>query len=67
MFDPRNHDASIDEACARLRNVLERTRGLGRRDFLRVLAEAAAGSVLLSPPIAIAARTARAAEPPVTQ
>ena len=66
MFDPRNRDASTDEACARLRNVLEQTRGLGRRDFLRVLAEAAAGSVLLSPLVAIAARTAQAAEPPVT-
>ena len=43
MFDPRNRDASIDEACARLRTVLEQTRGLGRRDFLRMLAEAAAG------------------------
>ena len=66
MFDPRNRDASTDEACARLRNVLEQTRGLGRRDFLRVLAEAAAGSVLLSPLVAIAARTAQAAEQPVT-
>src|SRR3954471_19548558 len=66
MFDPRNRDAGTDEACARLRNVLEQTRGLGRRDFLRVLAEAAAGSVLLSPLVAIAARTAQAAEPPVT-
>src|ERR1700754_3643148 len=66
MFDPRNRDASVDEACARLRNVLEQTRGLGRRDFLRVLAEAAAGTALLSPLVAIAARTARAAEPPVT-
>src|SRR4051794_39875678 len=66
MFDPRNHDASIDEACARLRDVLEQTRGLGRRDFLRVLAGAAAGSALLSPLVAIAARTAQAAEPPVT-
>ena len=66
MFDPRNRDASTDEACARLRNVLEQTRGLGRRDFLRVVAEAAAGSVLLSPLVAIAARTAQAAEQPVT-
>src|SRR3954453_13813191 len=66
MFDPRNRADSIDEACARLRTVLEQTRGLGRRDFLRALAEAAAGSALLSPLVAIAARTAQAAEPPVT-
>ena len=49
MFDPRNRDASVDEACARLRRILIQTRGLERRDFLRVLAKAAAGSALLSP------------------
>ena len=66
MLDPRNRDASVDEACARLRDVLMQTRGLGRRDFLRALAKAAAGSALLSPLVAIASRTAQAAEPPVT-
>ena len=66
MFDPRNRDASVDEACARLRSVLVHTRGLGRRDFLCMLAEAAAGSALLSPLAALAARSARAAEQPFT-
>ena len=66
MFDPRNRDVSVNSACARLRDVLLQTRGLGRRDFLRVLAKAAAGSALLSSLGAIAARTAQAAEPPVT-
>jgi putative spermidine/putrescine transport system substrate-binding protein len=66
MFDPRNRDASVDEACARLRSVLVQTRGLGRRDFLCMLAEAAAGSALLSPLAVLAARTAQAAEQPVT-
>ena len=37
-----------------------------RRRSLRVLAKAGAGSALLSPLVAIAARTAQAAEPPVT-
>jgi putative spermidine/putrescine transport system substrate-binding protein len=46
--------------------VLVQTRGLGRRDFLCMLAEAAAGSALLSPLAALAARTAQAAEQPVT-
>jgi putative spermidine/putrescine transport system substrate-binding protein len=64
MPDP--HDASVDAACARLRDVLLQTRSLGRRDFLRVLAKTAAGSALLSHLVAIAARKAQAAEQPVT-
>ena len=55
----------VDDACARLRDILIENRGLNRRDFLRVLAKAAAGSALLSPLAAMASHAA-AAEPPVT-
>src|SRR5712691_10127632 len=63
MSDRRIPSDDVDEACARLRALLLETRGLGRRDFLRALAASAAGSALLSPLIAFAAR---AAERPVT-
>jgi putative spermidine/putrescine transport system substrate-binding protein len=66
MPDPRQRNESIDDACARLRDLLEETRGLERRDFLRALSAAAAGSALLAPLAALASRTARAAERPVT-
>jgi putative spermidine/putrescine transport system substrate-binding protein len=59
-------DDSVDEACARLRDLLTQTRELPRRDFLHALAKAAAGSAVLSPLAAIASRTAQAAEQPVT-
>jgi putative spermidine/putrescine transport system substrate-binding protein len=55
-----------EDACARLRDLLLQTRGLGRRDFLRAFARAAAGSALLSPLAAFTARMAGAAEQPVT-
>jgi putative spermidine/putrescine transport system substrate-binding protein len=55
----------VDNACARLRDILIETRGLNRRDFLHVLTKAAAGSALLSPLAAMASHAA-AAEPPVT-
>src|SRR5206468_11246542 len=42
------------------------TRELPRRDFLRALSGAAAGSALLAPLAAIASRAAQAAEQPVT-
>src|SRR5258708_6717204 len=58
--------SSVDEACARLREVLNETRQLPRREFLRALAKAAAGSALLAPIAAIATRAAQAAEPPIT-
>ena len=58
-----SHEADIGRACAGLREILLETRGLGRRDFLRVLGRAAAGSALLSP---LAALTGRASEPPIT-
>src|SRR5712691_6301546 len=63
MSDRRIMNDDVDEACARLHNLLLETRGLGRRDFLRALAATAAGTALLSPLIAFAAR---AAERPVT-
>jgi hypothetical protein len=59
-------DDSVDEACARLRDVLIGTRGLDRREFLHALAKTAAGSALLGPLAAVASRTAQAAEQPVT-
>jgi putative spermidine/putrescine transport system substrate-binding protein len=55
--------SDVDEACRRLRDVLIETRGLDRRGFLRALSRAAAGSALLSP---LGALAARAAEQPVT-
>jgi putative spermidine/putrescine transport system substrate-binding protein len=60
------NDDSVDEACARLRDLLTRTRERPRRDFLHALAKAAAGSALLSPLAAIASRATQAAEQPVT-
>jgi len=53
----------IDATCARLRDVLERTRDLGRREFLAHLGRAGLASVL-SP--ALFAGRARAADKPVT-
>ncbi len=47
--------SDVDEACARLRNVLLETRGEDRRQFLRALGKAAAGSALLSPFAALSA------------
>ncbi len=65
MFDRRTTHEDIDDACARLRDVLLQTRGLGRRDFLRALARIGAGSALVAP-LAAFARTTGAAEQPVT-
>ena len=56
MRSPQSR-CQLDEACAAAaRACWQQTRGLGRRDFLRALAEAAAGSALLSPLVAIAPR-----------
>jgi putative spermidine/putrescine transport system substrate-binding protein len=65
MHDPRMTE-SVDDACARLRELLLATRELPRRDFLRALAKAAAGSALLAPLAALAARQAAAQPQPVT-
>jgi putative spermidine/putrescine transport system substrate-binding protein len=59
-------DDCVEEVCARLRDVLIATRELPRRDFLRGLSGAAAGSALLAPLAEIASRAAQAAEQPVT-
>src|SRR5262249_25860381 len=59
----RHHE--IDETCARLRAVLEETRGLDRRDFLRALAKAGLAGVLSTAGAGLGSR-ARAAERPVT-
>jgi len=48
------NDGRVDEVCARLRDVLIATRELPRRDFLRALAGAAAGTALLTPFAALA-------------
>src|SRR5215470_14283626 len=52
----------VDATCARLRKLLADTRGLPRRDFIRALGRAFAGSALLS----LLPKAATAAEPPVT-
>src|SRR6266849_902609 len=59
-------DESIDEVCAGLRDLLTRTRGLDRRDFLRALIETAAGSALLTPLAVLGSRNCLAAEQPIT-
>jgi putative spermidine/putrescine transport system substrate-binding protein len=69
MRDSRSADPADDDvevACARLRDVLLATRHLGRRDFLRALASAAASSALLAPLAALASRPAAAQQQPVT-
>ena len=55
----------VDAACARLREVLIETRGLGRRELLKAVGRAFAGSALLASLPALRP-TAQAAEPPVT-
>jgi len=60
------NDERVEEACARLRDLLTQTRGLGRREFLRALARTAAGSALLAPLASLACRAVEAAESPVT-
>ena len=59
------HDHDIDSTCARLRAVLEETRNLDRRGFLRELGKAGLAGVL-TPAIASLGSRARAAELPVT-
>ena len=55
----------VDATCARLREVLIETRGLGRRELLKALGRAFAGSALLASLPALRP-AAQAAEPPVT-
>jgi putative spermidine/putrescine transport system substrate-binding protein len=62
MFD-RNE---TEKAAATLRRVLDETRGLPRRDFLRAVGTAAAGSALLTMFSGMLARRAQAAGEPVT-
>jgi len=66
MPDRSPASETIEEACDDLRHLLIETRGMGRREFLQVLARSGAGSALLSPLAAIAPRIASAAETPVT-
>ena len=56
----------IDAACAVLRGVLERTRGMHRREFLASLAAAASGSALLSSLAGVTAAHAQSTGQPVT-
>jgi putative spermidine/putrescine transport system substrate-binding protein len=53
---------NVDEACVRLRFALMRSNGLGRREFVTLLGQVAAGSALLSGFV----RAAAGAEQPVT-
>jgi putative spermidine/putrescine transport system substrate-binding protein len=62
----RDRYSDVDEACARLRTVLQDTRGLGRRDFLKAIAAAAVGSPLLSALPGLGSGPSRAAERPIT-
>ncbi len=61
MSDLLKSDAN--RACSALRDLLCETRGLGRREFLRALGTAAAGSALLSP---LGLPAAWAEEKPIT-
>src|SRR5215470_11573802 len=61
-----DHSTDVNAACARLHDVLQETRGLPRRDFLRALGRAAAGSAALSTFARLATRHATAAERPIT-
>ena len=55
---------NVDETCARLRQVLNETRGLGRRDFIKALGAAFAGAT--SSALLGGAKHAAAADLPVT-
>jgi putative spermidine/putrescine transport system substrate-binding protein len=63
MSSDRN---DVDEACARLRRLLDQTRGMDRREFLRALAAAAAGSGLVSQVSRHSAALAQSPDLPVT-
>jgi putative spermidine/putrescine transport system substrate-binding protein len=56
----------VDQACARLADILYETRGMGRRALLSALAKAAVGSALLSTLGSVVASKAEAEEKPVT-
>jgi len=47
MLD-RCRNIDVDAACAQLRKLLADTPGLGRRDFIKALGQALAGSAILS-------------------
>lgn len=64
MLD-RCQNIDVDAACAQLRKLLADTRGLGRRDFIKALGQALAGSAILSLLPRLTA-DAEAAEQPVT-
>ena len=64
MFDQRT-EMDVDAACAVLREVLLKTRGRSRRDFIAALGKAVAGTALVSM-LPRLSRTAAAAEQPVT-
>jgi putative spermidine/putrescine transport system substrate-binding protein len=56
----------VDEACGQLRSVLQETRGLARREFLKALGRTATGSTLLATLTGIGASPSKAAERPIT-
>jgi putative spermidine/putrescine transport system substrate-binding protein len=64
MVHSRN-EIDVDETCARLRAVLLQTRGLDRREFIKALGGALAGTAALAM-LPHWARPSAAAEPPVT-
>src|SRR5215813_9917835 len=61
-----NEPGTVDQACARLRDLLVQTSGLGRREFLQAIAKAAAGSALLGPLAALMSDAVEAQERAVT-
>jgi putative spermidine/putrescine transport system substrate-binding protein len=64
MFDQRT-EMDVDAACAVLREVLLKTRGRSRREFIAALGKAVAGTALVSM-LPRLSRPATAAEQPVT-
>src|SRR5262249_7828504 len=65
MHDHQRDRGDIEAICARLRALLQETRDLDRRDFLRALGRAGLAGVL-TPGVAGFGSRARAAERPVT-
>src|SRR5262249_19505988 len=63
--EPMRHDNKTNELCARLRVLLEQTRHLDRRGFLRALGKAGLAG-MLTPAVAGLGSRARAADLPVT-
>src|SRR5882672_2576058 len=62
----RHQDLDVDATCARLREVLLQTRGLGRRELIAALGRTLGGSAILAMLPRAMSTIAIAAEQPVT-